>query len=223
MKAERRIFDPRAGLWLLIAANMIAFRPHAFWLELVLIGLLLVLMLGHGRLTMAFKWAVGYCALVVFQQFILPVSPMVIATSFTIFATYTRRMFPCLMTGALMLTCTPLRCLIVSLRQLYIPQKLIVAISVTLRYFPAIREEVGYIRDAMKLRDIRGLARLECTVMPLMVSATETAEELSAAAVTRGIENPARKTSAISLRLSPLDVLGMLAGLALLVLSFVVQ
>ena len=121
----------------------------------------------------------GYCALVVFQQFILPVSPMVIATSFTIFATYTRRMFPCLMTGALMLTCTPLRYLIVGLRQLHIPQKLIVAISVTLRYFPAIREEVGYIRDAMKLRDIRGLARLECTVMPLMVSATETAEELS--------------------------------------------
>ena len=71
MEAERRIFDPRAGLWLLIAANMIAFRPHAFWLELALIGLLLVLMLGHGRLTMMFKWAVGYCALVVFQQFIL--------------------------------------------------------------------------------------------------------------------------------------------------------
>ena len=122
-----------------------------------------------------------------------------------------------------MLTCTPLRYLIVALRQLHIPQKLIVAISVTLRYFPAIREEVGYIRDAMKLRDIRGLARLECTVMPLMVSATETAEELSAAAVTRGIENPARKTSAVSLRLSPLNVLGMLAGLALLVLSFVIQ
>ena len=122
-----------------------------------------------------------------------------------------------------MLTCTPLRYLIVGLRQLHIPQKLIVAISVTLRYFPAIREEVGYIRDAMKLRHIRGLARLECTVMPLMVSATETAEELSAAAVTRGIENPARKTSAISLRLSTLDLLGMLAGLALLVLSFVVQ
>ena len=62
---------------------------------------------------------------------------MIIATSFTIFATYTRRMFPCLMTGSLMLKCTPLRYLIVGLRQLHIPQKLIVAISVTLRYFPA--------------------------------------------------------------------------------------
>ena len=205
METEQRIFDPRAGLWLLIGANVIAFRPHTFWLELALIGLLLALMIVHRRFAMAIKWAIGYCALVVFQQFILPVSPMIIATSFTIFATYTRRMFPCLMTGALMLTCT------------------IVAISVTLRYFPAIREEVGYIRDAMKLRNIRGLARLECTVMPLMVSATETAEELSAAAVTRGIENPARKTSAVSLRMPAADCIGMLAVFILLVLSYVVQ
>ena len=161
---------------------------------------------------------VGWLVLFVF----LP-NLMIIATSFTIFATYTRRMFPCLMTGSLMLKCTPLRYLIVGLRQLHIPQKLIVAISVTLRYFPAIREEIGHIRDAMKLRNIRGLSRLECTVMPLMVSATETAEELSAAAVTRGIENPARKTSAVSLRLMPADLTGMLLVLALLIGSFVVQ
>ena len=41
---ERRIFDPRAGLWLLVAANIIAFRPHTLWLELALVGLLLLLM-----------------------------------------------------------------------------------------------------------------------------------------------------------------------------------
>mgnify|MGYP005798551035 CR=1 FL=1 len=220
---ERRVFDPRAGLWLLVAANVIAFRPHTLWLELALICLLMLLMVGHGKVSMAVKWAVGYGALLVFQQYILPASPKIIATSFTIFATYARRMFPCLMTGSLMLKCTPLRYFIVGLRQLHIPQRLIVAVSVTLRYFPAIREEMGYIRDAMKLREIRGLARLECTVMPLMVSATETAEELSAAAVTRGIENPARKTSAVSLRLLPLDLAGMLVGLVLLVCSFVVQ
>ena len=56
-----------------------------------------------------------------------------------------------------------------------------------------------------------------------MVSATETAEELSAAAVTRGIENPARKTSAVSLRMPAADCIGMLAVFILLVLSYVVQ
>ena len=212
---ERRIFDPRAGLWLLVAANIIAFRPHTLWLELALVGLLLLLMAAHGKYSMAVKWAVGYCALLLFQQYILPASPKIIATSFTIFATYARRMFPCLMTGSLMLKCTPLRYFIVGLRQLRVPQRLIVAVSVTLRYFPAIREEMGYIRDAMKLR--------EGTVIPLMVSATETAEELSAAAVTRGIEDPAPKTSAVFLRLSPVDLAGMAAGLVLLALSFVVQ
>ena len=185
--------------------------------------LLLLLMAAHGKYSMAVKWAVGYCALLLFQQYILPASPKIIATSFTIFATYARRMFPCLMTGSLMLKCTPLRYFIVGLRQLRVPQRLIVAVSVTLRYFPAIREEMGYIRDAMKLRDVRGLARLEGTVIPLMVSATETAEELSAAAVTRGIEDPAPKTSAVFLRLSPVDLAGMAAGLVLLALSFVVQ
>ena len=38
-----------------------------------------------------------------------------------------------------------------------------------------------------------------------MVSATETAEELSAAAVTRGIENPTQKTSVIKLHMGVLD------------------
>lgn len=220
---HQTIFDPRAGLWMLLAANIIAFRPHTLWMELALISLILLLILLHGRVSMAVKWLIVYGALVFFQQVILPASPGIIATSFTIFATYIRRMFPCLMIGSLMLKCTPLRYLILGLHQLHVPQKLIVAISVTLRYFPAIREEIGYIRDAMKLRSIRGLAKLECTVVPLMVSATETAEELSAAAVTRGIENPTRKTSAISLHLWLPDLVGMLAGLALLICSFVIQ
>lgn len=228
--------EPNTGRWvtnselvILIGAvdnnksRIIAFRSHTLWLELALVGLLLLLMAAHGKYSMAVKWAVGYCALLLFQQYILPASPKIIATSFTIFATYARRMFPCLMTGSLMLKCTPLRYFIVGLRQLRVPQRLIVAVSVTLRYFPAIREEMGYIRDAMKLRDVRGLARLEGTVIPLMVSATETAEELSAAAVTRGIEDPAPKTSAVFLRLSPVDLAGMAAGLVLLALSFVVQ
>ena len=85
-----------------------------------------------------------------------------------------------------MLKCTPLRYFIVGLRQLRVPQRLIVAVSVTLRYFPAIREEMGYIRGRHEVAGCPGLARLEGTVIPLMVSATETAEELSAAAVTRG-------------------------------------
>ena len=123
---ERRIFDPRAGLWLLVAANIIAFRPHTLWLELALVGLLLLLMAAHGKYSMAVKWAVGYCAYCSFSSTSCPPLPRLSPPALPFFATYARRMFPCLMTGSLMLKCTPLRYFIVGLRQLRVPQRLIV-------------------------------------------------------------------------------------------------
>ena len=217
------VFDPRVGLALLVFANLAAFSEQPFWMEMIWIGFLLFLMLLHRCFAMAGKSLLIFGGILCLQYWILPAAPGWAATSFSIFANYARRMMPCLMIGFLMLRRTPMPYLVAGMRKIHFPQRLIVAVSVTLRYFPAIREEMGYIRDAMKLRDVRGLARLEGTVIPLMVSATETAEELSAAAVTRGIEDPAPKTSAVFLRLSPVDLAGMAAGLVLLALSFVVQ
>ena len=50
------------------------------------------------------------------------------------------------------------------------------------------------------------------TLVPLMISATNTAEELSAAAVTRGIENPTKKTSLIQLRMHLFDWIVLTVG-----------
>ena len=220
--AQRTVFDPRVGLALLILANIIAFSPKPFWVECGWVFLLSLLMLGHRCGGTAVKWSVAFVLILGLQTYILPVTPKWVATSFSIFVNYARRMIPCLMVGILMLRCTPLRYLVVGLRKLHLPQNLIVAISVTLRYFPAIREEVGYIRDAMKLRHIRGIERIECLIVPLMVSATNTAEELSAAAVTRGIENPAPKTSVIQLRVSAMDLVGLVAGALMTIAAFAI-
>ena len=57
-----------------------------------------------------------------------------------------------------------------------------------------------------------GLEKVEATLVPLMISATNTAEELSAAAVTRGIENPAKKTSLIQLKMHLFDWIVLTVG-----------
>lgn len=192
--------DPRTGLILLVLANIIAFTQESLAVEFGWIAMLGLLTMLCGRICAGMKWEAAFLVLYIVQWYILPVSPEIIATSFSIFLNYARRMFPCLMVKTI-----SLRRFIVGLRKLRVPQKLIIPISVTLRYFPAIKEETGYIRDAMRLRDVRGLEKIEALVVPLMVSATETAEELSAAAVTRGIENPAQKTSVIKLHMGILD------------------
>lgn len=43
-------------------------------------------------------------------------------------------------------------------------------LSVTIRYFPALKEEMGYIRDAVKLRNIYGMQRIECLLVTVMIS-----------------------------------------------------
>lgn len=197
--------DPRFGILLLILANLIAFTQNYIWLEISWIGVLTLLILVSGSFRSAVKWAFAFTCILFLQWVVLPASPRIIATSFSIFANYSRRMFPCLMVGGLLIHTVSLREFIVGLRALHVPQKLIIPISVTLRYFPAIKEEAGYIRDAMRLRNIRGPQKAEAFIVPLMVSATATAEELSAAAVTRGIEDPAKKTSLVELHISIWD------------------
>lgn len=222
VRGKRASIDPRTGLFLLVMANCVAFTQDSLLVELGWIGALTVLLLLGGCVGAGIKWGLGFCGLLLLQRYILPISPKIIATSFSIFINYARWMFPCLMVGNLMLKTISLREFVVGLRKLHVSQKLIIPISVTLRYFPAIREETGYIRDAMRLRNIRGLEKVEAMVVPLMISATETAEELSAAAVTRGIENPAPKTSMIRLNMKPLDWISIVTALAFAVAALIV-
>lgn len=221
-RSKRLAIDPRTGLFLLVFANIIAFTQDSLLVEFSWIAVLSLLILLCESIGLGIKWAVSFILLFLIQWYVLPISPKIVATSFSIFINYARRMFPCLMVGSLMVKTVSLRRFIVGLRKLRVPQKLIIPISVTLRYFPAIKEETGHIRDAMKLRGIRGIDKVEALVVPLMICATETAEELSAAAVTRGIENPAKKTSVIELHLGVLDCIILIIAVVFTVAAFAV-
>ena len=100
-----------------------------------------------------------------------------------------------------------LNSVVLAMRKCHFPQKLIITLSVTIRYFPAIFEEIKHIHNAMKLRTIPFSEKIECFVVPFMMAASTTVEELSAAAVTRGIENPAPKTSITQLKFHLVDYL----------------
>lgn len=149
--------DPRTGLLLLVLANVIAFSGKSLSVELGTLGLLLFLTVLCGQFRSALKWGAAITFLFALQWYILPASPKIIATSFSIFVNYARKMLPCLMIGGLLISTLSLREIIAALRSFHVPQKLIISISVTLRYFPAIKEEVAHIRDAMRLRNINGL------------------------------------------------------------------
>lgn len=215
-------FDPRTELLLLVLANVVAFTQHSLWVEITWVVLLLLLILfcgckkAVGRLAVLF----GFCLFL--QYCIFPIGPKILVSSFTILVSYARRAFPCLIVGTMIIQKTPVKELMVALRKCRIPQGLIIPLSVTIRYFPAMKEELGYIRDAMKLRNIHGMRKMECLLVPVKISATTTAEELSAAAITRGIENPAHKTSMVEIKFGVQDFLCLALGIVFCFISVTV-
>lgn len=220
LKEKVLLLDPRTQMILLIIANIVAFVQHSMAVEVLWVIALCLLITFCGYSTAAAKFMLVFAGILCLQYYIFPYSPKIIATTFTLIVSYIRKFLPCVIIGTMIVKSTSVRCLMLALRQWKIPQGLIIPLSVTMRYFPAIKEEAGHIRAAMKMRGIHGVRKLECLVVPLIISATTTAEELSAAAITRGIENPVKKTSVIAMRFGIMDVFCMIIG-ALFVFSAV--
>lgn len=117
-----------------------------------------------------------------------------------------------------------------SLERCRLPKGIILSMTVMLRYFPSMKEELRIIIEAMKLKGIdtswRGvllhpIRMLEYVVVPMLFRSLRTAEEFSCAALVKGIEHPGRRSSYFDVRLRPLD--GLLSSAAVLSLLVSMQ
>lgn len=215
--------DPRTEILLLVIVNIVAFTQSSLYIEISLILFLAIVLVTCKCYKPACKWCCIFGLLLILQYIIFPISPQIISGTFAFLSLYFRKIIPCLMIGNMILKITPVRHFIFALQRWHLPQAIIIPLSITIRYFPAIREEVSHIKDAIKLRNISGVEKIECYLVPLMISATNTAEELSAAAVTRGIENPVANTSIIDLKFSIQDYICLTVGLGFIIMTFIVS
>ena len=83
---------------------------------------------------------------------------------------------------------------------MHLTEKIVIPLSVIFRFFPTVSEEYQAIRDAMKMRGIRfggknPFLMVEYRLVPLIVSVVKIGDELSAAALTRGLGAPGRRTN----------------------------
>ena len=201
--------DPRTLMGVLVAASITAFMGKSLEVELLLVLLVSVLQALCGHVRMAAGFAALYAALWAALNVVLPGVGGVAATMFTISLTFARKIYLCLMVGTLLVRGNTVHRIASALAKLRVPQTVLIPLTVTMRYFPTLKEEAAHIRDAMALRDIPAASRLECFAVPLVMSATSTAEELSRAATCRGIENPAPSTDTerLSMRASDWAIL----------------
>ena len=137
------------------------------------------------------------------------------------------RLFPAFAIGDYILKSTSVSETISALEKLKIGKKITIPLSVMFRFFPTIKQEHKSIHDAAKMRGLTiGRKRfwqnpfqaLEFRIVPLMISIANIGSDLSAASLSRGLDNPAKHTCYTEVRMTKKDYLIMLLitlGLAL--------
>lgn len=82
------------------------------------------------------------------------------------------------------------------------------------RFFPTIKEEYSAIRDAMRLRNVGSWRNptemLEYRMVPLLTGLLSIGNELSASALTRGLDAPNRRTNVCPIGFHWQDAIAML-------------
>lgn len=110
------------------------------------------------------------------------------------------RFVPGIMMGYITVRTTTVSEFVASMKKLHLPEQIIIPMSVIFRFFPTVVEEYNAIGDAMKMRGIRfgggkASAMLEYRLVPVIMCSVKIGEELNAAALTRGLGGPVKRTN----------------------------
>lgn len=141
----------------------------------------------------------------------------IVTTFFGTFFYIIVRMIPVMMISWVLVKDIRSNEMLSALEKIYLPKKIILSITVALRFFPTYQTEIKMIRESLKMRNIhlslfQPVKYLEFWLVPILIRASMIAEEMTATAITKGVEAPVPRTSYYQVKMSTLDY-SMLIGI----------
>lgn len=195
--------DPRTKLFILAITSVSVFLNGSIIVECVFVGLPLLLLFSAGRFRSAVKYSALFLVLLAVQLWLVPVLPVSAGGIVYMFAVYIRKLIPCFMLGSFLISTTRVSKFLAAVGRFRLPKGFTISLSITLRYFPTMKEEWSAVKDAMALRGIpvtaggflrHPMRTMEYVYVPMLVSASKISDEITQAAITRGIDHVQRRT-----------------------------
>ena len=211
--------DPRAKLYLLVLANLTLFFHISLTAEITLATLLLLLYFLAGKYKSGVRMTLIYAVMVSLDFLVIPVANGLLPNIVSLLSVGIRMMLPCIISGAYAFSTTTVGEMVCGLRKLKIPEFIIIPSVTVVRFFPMIAEDYRQIRNAMAFRGIayetgsllrHPIQSLEHILMPLLMNSSNVAQDLSVAAMTKGISLKGTHTSMTELSLTFFDWFYML-------------
>mgnify|MGYP001020445318 CR=1 FL=1 len=198
--------DPRTKLLMMFILSVIMIngdiRGKAVYIRLVLAVIPFILLLFSGRIKASLFYAALYAAVWFAEAFLVYTTSGAANILIVMLAGMVGRFIPCAVMGYYLMTTTRVSEFVAAMEQIHMPRAIIIPLSVMFRFFPTIAEESRAINDAMRMRGIginslskNPVALFEYRLIPLLMSIVKIGGELSAAALTRGLGGPVKRTN----------------------------
>lgn len=183
-----------------------------------------------GRAASALRWCLAFAA-VLALGYAASLAPSALAASFGIMAVVARCVFCVGMFASNMIATTRVGELSCALQRARLPRHAVIALCVTLRFFPTMAAEFSSVVDALRVRGMALSPRtvaahpirvMENLLVPVMSRLSIVADELANAAVVRGMDSDRPRTSYYDVRIGVADWLflaGFIALAAMLLLA----
>ena len=206
--------DPRTKLFLLLLSNLTLFFHVSLWAEIILVTMLLLLFFLSGKYKSGLRMSLIYATMVSVDLFVIPYAEGVFINFIAMLTVGIRMMLPCVISGAYAFSTTTVGEMVCGLRKIKVPECIIVPSVTVIRFFPTIAEDYRQIRNAMAFRGIASgtlallrhpVQSLDYIMMPLLMNSNNVAQDLSVAAMTKGLSLPGKHTSMVELKMTIKD------------------
>lgn len=228
---SKRRLDPRMKLLLVLTMSTVSFggggRGVMGVLPIVLTAMVLVLFLLYRNISSACKYGILYAAAYAVSEYLLRYVTGAAGFLVVAFCGIFLKMMPVFLAGSFLIGTTKVNEFNAAMQKMHITDKIAISVLVMFRFFPTLNEEYQAIGKAMRMRGIRFGGKhpakmIPYRLIPLLMSSVRIGEELSAAALTRGLGAPVKRTSICEIGFGVLDIVMMVvcfASLVLVVLS----
>lgn len=207
--------DPRTKFYMILIVSavvmMSATTPFLWGVRITMTLIPIILLIIEKKYTSAFGFTFLYiAALVLTFVFLSEDSNGFFKTFLTGYSGIVVQFMPCLITAWYVIRTTKIDEFMSAMQKMKIPDGITISLAVVMRFFPTIKEEYSSISDAMKMRGIafgggNAAKMIEYRMIPLLFSCVNIGDELSAAAITRGLGGKVKRTSVEELRLRLAD------------------
>ena len=227
---DRALLDPRTSIYAIIVISVVMIGGRLSGIEYILRVISCMIPVVFLFAKKNYKLGMIYFLLALLAMIIersaIQTSSGFLNLLLVIISGTISRFVPQFMMAYCFMSYTKVSELIVSLEKMHLPDVVIISLAVMFRFFPTIAEENRCVVDAMNMRKTKTkkfslIERLEYQIVPIMMQSVRIADELSQAAMTKGLGINIHRTHICEVGFRYRDYLMIILLTAILLLFFI--